>query len=118
MQCAMCCRVQVWLFIGVLVILGSGTRWVIPVVASLAFTAVIIIVPAIYEYCLNDAQKAAVTARLSKIPGFRSRQSGDGGAQAHTQLLPSVKDRAALHKADEYDLTDGKDVGANLSKRS
>jgi hypothetical protein len=78
----------------------------------------VIIVPAIYEYALNDAQKAAVSARLSKIPGFRSRHTGDDGLHVHAQLLPSVKEKAALNTGSEYDMVDGNDKGADLSKRS
>jgi hypothetical protein len=65
-----------WQFVGVILILGSGTNWVIPLIASLAFAAAVIIVPGLYEYVLSEKQKRAVGAALGKImPGKKSRNS-------------------------------------------
>jgi hypothetical protein len=71
-----CFAPQVWLFVGVLLILGSGDRWVIPLAASLVFTGLILIVPAIYEYVLNERQRVALSAAAGKlIPGNKARSS-------------------------------------------
>lgn len=69
-----CCVVclQVWLFVGVLLILGSGYKWHIPLIASLIFTAIVIILPAIYEYALNERQRHAISKLL---PGKKARSS-------------------------------------------
>lgn len=67
---------QVWLFVGVLLILGSGNRWIIPLIASLVFTAIVILVPAIYEYVLNERQKKAISSAAGKLlPGRKQHNS-------------------------------------------
>jgi hypothetical protein len=61
---------------GVLLILGSGDRWVIPLAASMVFTGLILIVPAIYEYVLNERQRLALSAAAGKLmPGKKARSS-------------------------------------------
>lgn len=68
-----------WQFVGVLLILGSGTNWKLPLIASLAFTAVVIIVPGVYEYLLSEGQKRAVSAALNRIlPGRNSPGAASG----------------------------------------
>lgn len=85
---------QVWLFVGVLLILGSGNNWVIPLVASMVFTAVIIIVPGIYEYVLNERQRKALSAAAGKLlPGKKAHSSWtDLPAVGHDQDDLIVKD--------------------------
>lgn len=65
---------QVWLFVGVLLILGSGNRWIIPLAASLVFTALVIIIPGVYEYLLNDKQRSALNKLLPR--GKKAHGSG------------------------------------------
>lgn len=99
-----------WLFVGVLLILGSGDRWIIPLVASLIFTAIVILVPGIYEYLLNDRQRRALDAATSRLlPGKK---------KAHNSWdnLPDVavkSDQGLLVDA----VGDGKDAGLPRHRR-
>lgn len=94
---------QVWLFVGVLLILGSGDRWVIPLVASLIFTAIVILVPGVYEYLLNDRQRRALDNAVGRIlPGKKK-------AHGSWDNLPDV-----AAKSDQgliADAAGGKDAG-------
>lgn len=89
---------QVWLFVGVLLILGSGNKWHIPLIASLIFTAVVIIVPAVYEYALNEHQRHALSKfSLKLLPGNSKARSSwldlpAAGAAADTDGLIVDKD--------------------------
>lgn len=88
---------------GVLLILGSGDRWIIPLIASLVFTAIVILVPAVYEYLLNDRQRHALDAATRRLlPGKKARSSWDN--------LPDV-----AHKSDQGlivgDVGSAKDAG-------
>lgn len=75
-----------WLLVGVMVILGSGHNWTIPLVSSLAFAAAVLVIPAIWEYVLSEKQKAAVSAAVSKaLPGKKKLSGHDGWSK-----LPSV----------------------------
>jgi hypothetical protein len=63
---------QFWLLVGVILILGSGFNFFIPLIASLAFIVIVITIAGVFEFVLNDRQKAAVNAALSKlVPGKR-----------------------------------------------
>lgn len=96
-----CRPLQVWLFVGVLLILGSGNRWIIPLVASIAFAAAVIIVPAVYEYLLSDEQKRAVG-------GLFSRRSADKSWE-NLPSVPKVSSNEVL--LDAKDAGSGKDAG-------
>lgn len=82
-----------WLFIGVVLILGSGERWQIPVAASLVFTGIVILLPAAYEYLLSDAQKLAVNrtfdALSSKLRPKKSRSFSSGSSSPIYNKDPS-----------------------------
>lgn len=88
---------QAWLIVGVILILGSGERWAIPLVASVVFTGIVILVPAAYEYLLSDAQKAAVDRQLSAVGQklrIKRRGSSTSGAAA-VVTSPYNKDTSA-----------------------
>eukprot|EP00879_Flechtneria_rotunda_P025308 GHRR01026886.1.p1 GENE.GHRR01026886.1~~GHRR01026886.1.p1 ORF type:complete len:683 (+),score=201.90 GHRR01026886.1:1107-3155(+) len=58
---------HVWLFAGVILILGSGNKWHIPLIASMIFTALVILIPVAYEYFLTDTQKLALSEKTSRL---------------------------------------------------
>lgn len=71
--------VQAWLLAGVILILGSGNNWSIPIIASMVFTGVVIIVPALYEYLLTDQQKLKVDKQLAQFGAkLRGKKANNG----------------------------------------
>lgn len=94
---------HVWLFVGVLLILGSGNKWHIPLIASAIFTALVIIVPAVYEYALNERQRAAISKLLPGGKKARSSWTDLPAAGGHTDVdglivkdVDSAKDAGSL----------------------
>ncbi|WIA31323.1 hypothetical protein OEZ86_002225 [Tetradesmus obliquus] len=78
---------HLWLFVGVVLILGFGERWQIPVIASLIFTGLVILLPAAYEYLLNDSQKLAVDKKLHALgSSFRRKRSSNSGEEALVEV--------------------------------
>jgi hypothetical protein len=55
---------HIWLLFGVVLILGSGNKWYIPLIASAVFIAIVIVLPLIYEKCLSPSQREALSAAL------------------------------------------------------
>lgn len=104
---------HVWLFAGVILILGFGERWIIPLVASLIFTALVILLPALYEYVLSDAQRAAIGRML---PGRRKK--AHGSSDTLLPLAPSSGksngsfNGAALAASKDVDVAPQADVAA------
>lgn len=83
---------QAWLFVGVMFILGSEKSWHIPVIASAAFTATVIIVPGIYEYCLSDAQRRRLNAAMVALRLRRgAEQHSHDGRVAITTTRSTAK---------------------------
>eukprot|EP00877_Chromochloris_zofingiensis_P003154 jgi/Chrzof1/1283/Cz10g01050.t1 len=87
-----------WLFIGVIVILGNQSRWWIAVVASMAFLALVITLPAIWEYALNDKQRKSIEAQFGTLwskllPKSASKNSSRAialnGADSNAHMLES-----------------------------
>jgi hypothetical protein len=73
---------QLWLLVGVVLILGSGSRVYIPLIASGVFTAVIIAVPLICEKLLTPSQRAEVPRLFGSIFGCGpARKEGRAGNQ-------------------------------------
>jgi hypothetical protein len=85
----------------VLLILGSGNRWIIPLVASIAFAAAVIIVPAVYEYLLSDEQKRKLGALFSRKSAANSWE--------HMPAVSKVSSNEVL--LDAKDAGSGKDAG-------
>lgn len=86
---------------GVLLILGSGDRWIIPLAASLSFAALVILLPAGYEYLLNEEQKRSL-GRLF------SRKGADSWEHMPATKVPSTSNVQLL---DAADAGSGKDTG-------
>lgn len=91
---------QAWLLVGVILILGSGYNYAIPLIVSLAFTAAVLIIPAIYEFVLSPAQRDAISAKLS-----RGKSTKNGWEAKH---LPDAKagDVVAARDTLSKDVTD------------
>jgi hypothetical protein len=59
----------------------------IPVIASLVFTGLVILLPAAYEYLLNDSQKLAVDQKLHAFSSsLRRKRSSASGDEALVQV--------------------------------
>jgi hypothetical protein len=84
----------------VLLILGSGNRWIIPLVSSIAFAAAVIIVPAIHEYLLSDEQKRALGRLFTRESAANSWEN-----------LPAAKLTGSEVLLDAKDAGSGKDAG-------
>eukprot|EP00878_Enallax_costatus_P030467 GHUV01033173.1.p1 GENE.GHUV01033173.1~~GHUV01033173.1.p1 ORF type:complete len:214 (+),score=45.13 GHUV01033173.1:940-1581(+) len=67
---------HVWLLAGVILILNSGRNWSTPIIASMVFTGIVIIVPALYEYVLSDEQKLKVDKKLASLGAAISKLLG------------------------------------------
>jgi hypothetical protein len=67
-----------WLLVGAIAIFACGDRPYIMIIASGIFTALIIIIPTIWEYCLPTKIKATISQKLEGVPVIGSRKSGGG----------------------------------------
>ncbi len=55
------------LFVFIVMLQGNQDRWWIAVIATCAFFALVVTVPVIYEYALNDAQREKVDNFFAKL---------------------------------------------------
>lgn len=61
-----------WLLVGVILILGSGNKVYIPLIITGAFTALVVILPLIYERCLSQNQQASIKNSLRGLFGIKA----------------------------------------------
>jgi hypothetical protein len=55
-------QTQIWLLVGVILILGSADKVYIPLIATGIFLAIVLIVPLVYGLVLSAKQRAAIAA--------------------------------------------------------
>jgi hypothetical protein len=76
---------QPWLLVGTTFILGMGERWYISIIASAAFTALVILVPVFWEYVLSEKQRQSLSGLVGKKK--RGKSSSANLADANKDIL-------------------------------
>jgi hypothetical protein len=73
---ALCVLLQPWLLVGTIGIFACVDRPYIMIIASGIFTALVILIPTVWEYCLSPRTKMAISQKFEKVPIIGSRKSG------------------------------------------
>ncbi|KAI8476576.1 MAG: putative sodium/sulfate cotransporter 3 [Monoraphidium minutum] len=96
---------HLWLLLGVILILGSGKKVYIPLIATGIFLALVILLPLIYEAVLTPAQRATVRRVLA--PRRRRRAAATAAAGADVAAAAAAGGGAGAAPADAKDVAGG-----------